>query len=154
MARKTTQSSRRKPTASDGVKDEVKTPAGTDAVSQAETTAPAENGADDAPQTAGVTATDVKIEVDGKEIALGDATVVIDGDEGEDEGSIDAELLITEGPFVRVSTLQGRPRRRAGMRFTREGITLDASKLTEAQRDAINDDPLLKVAPVAREAED
>ncbi|PIE13822.1 MAG: hypothetical protein CSA70_03655 [Rhodobacterales bacterium] len=51
-----------------------------------------------------------------------------------------------KGPFVVVSSANGRTRRRAGLRFTPEGVKLDVSTLTEEQRTAIDDDPVLKIS--------
>jgi hypothetical protein len=51
----------------------------------------------------------------------------------------------TTGPFVLVTTTHGQARRRAGMRFGPEGTRVDISTLSEAQKAAIQNDPLLKV---------
>ena len=54
-----------------------------------------------------------------------------------------------KGPFVLVSTTHGKARRRAGLRFTSEGIRVDVSTLSEAQKTAIQGDPALTVKEVA-----
>ncbi len=55
----------------------------------------------------------------------------------------------SEGPFVLISTTHGKPRRRAGLRFTPEGTRVDVSKLDKDQRDAIQSDPVLKIKEIA-----
>lgn len=54
-----------------------------------------------------------------------------------------------EGPFVLISTTHGKPRRRAGLRFTPEGTRVDVSKLDDKQKEAIQSDPVLKVKEIA-----
>ncbi len=54
-----------------------------------------------------------------------------------------------EGPFVLISTTHGKPRRRAGLRFTPEGTRVDVSKLDAEQKEAIQGDPVLKVKEIA-----
>jgi hypothetical protein len=41
--------------------------------------------------------------------------------------------------------------RRAGIQFTREGVVVDVSELTEAQREAITHEPQLSVSPAPEE---
>ena len=47
------------------------------------------------------------------------------------------------GPFVLVSTTHGKARRRVGLRFTPEGTRVDVSTLSDAQKTAIQSDPVL-----------
>ncbi len=54
----------------------------------------------------------------------------------------------SEGPFIMVSATSERGRRRAGMRFTQEGVKVDVSKLSDKQKAAIDADPQLKVSNV------
>lgn len=42
--------------------------------------------------------------------------------------------------------------RRAGLRFTREGVEVDSEDLTEEQRKAITEEPNLSVSPGGEEA--
>ena len=51
--------------------------------------------------------------------------------------------------LVVISTNHRQPRRRAGLRFTPEGVTIDAASLTEKQRSEIMADPHLVVKPIA-----
>lgn len=60
---------------------------------------------------------------------------------------------VSSGDMVVISTNHRQPRRRAGMRFTPEGVKVDASELTEAQREAIMNDPHLVVRPIALSAD-
>ena len=59
----------------------------------------------------------------------------------------------TSGDMVVVSTNHRQPRRRAGMRFTPEGVTVDAAQLTQKQKEAIQADPHLVVKPIALSAD-
>lgn len=52
------------------------------------------------------------------------------------------------GPFVLVQTTNGKTRRRAGRRFDPAGTKLDVSKLSEADKLAIQNDPVLKAKEV------
>lgn len=55
--------------------------------------------------------------------------------------------------MVLISTNHRQARRRAGMRFTPEGVTIDPAQLTEKQRTAIAADPYLVVKPVQLKVE-
>lgn len=62
--------------------------------------------------------------------------------------SKDQPEMSDEGPFVLISTTHGKPRRRAGLRFTPEGTRVDVSKLDSKQKLAIDGDPVLKVKEI------
>ncbi len=64
------------------------------------------------------------------------------------------EEALPPAALVVISTNHRQPRRRAGLRFTPEGVTIDPATLTEKQRDAIMADPHLVVKPVALAAGD
>lgn len=51
------------------------------------------------------------------------------------------------GEMVVIATNNRQPRRRAGLRFTPEGVTINAAELSEQQRAAIQADPHLTVKP-------
>jgi len=65
----------------------------------------------------------------------------------------DKDAPETSGDMVVISTNHRQPRRRAGMRFTPEGVTVDVSNLTSKQIEAIQSDPHLVVRPIALSAD-
>lgn len=50
------------------------------------------------------------------------------------------------GNFVMIATTNGKSRRRAGLRFTPEGVKVDVAALSRADQEAIERDPMLKVS--------